>query len=159
VDGEHTEKAVSKDLRFADKLLNSNGILIVDDFFDKRFPGVTSATFEFISKYNYRIILITDHKAYICRKLSHKINFTKLLNILENEKIQFSSGFGIGNFGESYLQSNEILGYKSILVRNVDNSVYLGNRSKLYRTVNFAKKIIINLSPPVLVKLANRIKL
>lgn len=48
VDGGHTSEIVESDLRLADSVLTRGGIIIVDDFFDEKWPGVSEGTLRYI---------------------------------------------------------------------------------------------------------------
>lgn len=150
IDGEHTETAVFRDLMFASEKLSESGIIIVDDFFDKRFPGVTFAVQEFMNNYNFRIFMITEKKVYICRERFHKENFELFENLLTNNQIQFSRGFRTGSFGESYVQSNAVLGYDNLLIRDIDNKEILWKLSSKSKYIYHFKQQLKYVIPPFL---------
>jgi hypothetical protein len=153
IDGEHTESAVQSDLEFAIKLLDENGIIIVDDFFDRRFPGVSSALLFFMKAYDFRIYLITDHKAYLCKSSIHENMFNKNLTLLTEFGLNFSTGFPKGAFSENYDQPNSILGFNNILLRTSQNI----GKVRSYHSPSINKKIINILklvTPLILVKVA-----
>ena len=50
VDGDHKAQTVENDLRLASQLLAEKGIICVDDFFNPRYPQLTYAVHEFLSR-------------------------------------------------------------------------------------------------------------
>jgi hypothetical protein len=152
IDGEHTEEAVMKDLKFSASILKDSGLIVIDDFFDRRFPGVSAASLDFLKIEGYSIFLITDQKAYICKNKHHSFYKLKLIEILERGKVVYSSGFEEGSFGEKYSQSNSVLGFSNILIRGRDNSDFV---SSIYSTPGYInhsiKKVLNFIIPPVII--------
>ncbi len=50
VDGDHKAQTVENNLRLASQLLAEKGIICVDDFFNPRYPQLTYAVHEFLSR-------------------------------------------------------------------------------------------------------------
>jgi SAM-dependent methyltransferase len=69
VDGEHTARAVSSDLALANMLLAADGIVVVDDFFNWRYPQVTEAVLRHLRTYpdDFALFLCGYNKAYLAR--------------------------------------------------------------------------------------------
>jgi hypothetical protein len=69
VDGEHSASGVANDLALAARLLNKEGIICVDDFFNFRYPQVTAATYRFLSgrEPEFQLLFGGSNKGYICR--------------------------------------------------------------------------------------------
>lgn len=44
IDGDHSAEGVANDLKFAEKIIAPGGIVVLDDFGDKGWPGVQEAT-------------------------------------------------------------------------------------------------------------------
>lgn len=88
IDGEHSYDAVMSDLKLADRCLNQNGIIVVDDFFAASCASVTHAVFDYISKSttDLSIFLIGYNKAYLCRNRS--LGFYRSLMIDLPEKLE-----------------------------------------------------------------------
>lgn len=42
IDGEHTGTAVYRELEFANRIVNTDGIVVIDDFFSPRYPANTT---------------------------------------------------------------------------------------------------------------------
>jgi hypothetical protein len=69
IDGEHTGMAIANDLNIANSLVNQDGIVVLDDFFNAQYPQITAAAFEWISHHprQLQLFLVGDNKAYFCR--------------------------------------------------------------------------------------------
>lgn len=157
IDGEHTEKAVLRDFQFSASLLLDDGIIIVDDFFDLRFPGVTYATFALMKALNFSIFLISERKAYLCKSQFHQMYYSRAKNILLDANLVFSEGFPLGSFGENYPQPNQIAGYGNILVREFTNKEFMNRflipKNKFFLVKNSIKLFI----PPILMQSVHKI--
>jgi len=70
IDGRHTQDAVEHDLGHADEVLADDGVIVVDDFRNADFPGVSFAMYRFLERRDYRIFLTTENKAYLARTAS-----------------------------------------------------------------------------------------
>lgn len=68
VDGEHSERAATRDLQFSANHLSESGILVVDDYRHFWFPGVGSALYRFIHSTDFRVLAMTEKKAYLVRR-------------------------------------------------------------------------------------------
>jgi hypothetical protein len=140
IDGEHTERAVNRDLKFAASSICDDGLIIVDDIFHSDFPGIASSVFNFLSKENYCSFLLTSHKMYICRKEYYEKYRTLGLNILEDSGFSFNLGneqiYGI-------YQDNSVSGYPQIKVRGTPisrkSTRFIG--LKIYKQKSFSIKI------------------
>jgi len=87
IDGRHTEFDALKDLDFAKHHILEHGIIIVDDYRNYNFPGVASAMYKFIHESEFRIFLVTEGKAYICKKDRHQFFEKYIKEVLSNESI------------------------------------------------------------------------
>ncbi|NQU36433.1 MAG: class I SAM-dependent methyltransferase [Actinobacteria bacterium] len=67
IDGEHTEAAVKVDLENAEKVLAAHGLIAVDDFRHPYFPGIAAATFNYLHESDLCIVMMSNHKAFLCR--------------------------------------------------------------------------------------------
>lgn len=65
IDGEHSEHAVERELQYAADHLARNGVIIVDDFRNFWFPGVSSALYRSLERLSLRIVATTQGKAYL----------------------------------------------------------------------------------------------
>jgi cephalosporin hydroxylase len=68
-DTSHTYMDTKADLAIAAGVLNKSGIICVDDFCNLDYPGVLPAVYDFLikNKRKFRLFLVTQQKAYICR--------------------------------------------------------------------------------------------
>ncbi len=74
IDGDHKAQTVENDLRLASQLLAEKGIICVDDFFNPRYPQLTYAVHEFLSRESskFKMFLCGFNKAYIARARHHR---------------------------------------------------------------------------------------
>ena len=90
IDGCHTKSATLIDLRNAIKILSNDGIIILDDYFNKHWPGVKFGIDTFMEENNnYRLVYLAANKFIIC----HKDNYTKYMNLFKDFE---------GNIAQSY---------------------------------------------------------
>tara|TARA_Y100000591_G_C21712926_1_gene634508 strand:- start:222 stop:917 length:696 start_codon:yes stop_codon:yes gene_type:complete len=83
IDGCHTKSATLIDLRNAIKILSNDGIIILDDYFNKDWPGVKFGIDKFMEENNdYRLVYLAWNKFIIC----HRDNYTKYMELLVNLK-------------------------------------------------------------------------
>ena len=79
IDGCHTGKNIFKDLELADLLVQSEGIVVVDDFFNNSYPQITEAVYKYlyVNPYSFRIFCIGFNKAYffVCSHNQSEMNF------------------------------------------------------------------------------------
>ena len=113
IDGEHTEIAVDRDLKFAASNICEDGIIIVDDIFHSDFPGIPSSVFNFLNKEDFSSFLITPQKMFICKKKHYEVYRSAGLNLLENSGFNYNLGneqvYGIH-------QDNSVAGFPQIKV-------------------------------------------
>lgn len=69
IDGCHTGTNIYRDLSLADKLISSDGIVVIDDYFNLSYPQITEALYKFcqLNPYSFRIFCVGFNKAYLCR--------------------------------------------------------------------------------------------
>lgn len=69
IDGEHSAGAVSNDMRIANQLLASDGVLVIDDFFSWLYPQVTEAVLRYVRQNpdDFALFLCGFNKAYLAR--------------------------------------------------------------------------------------------
>ncbi len=85
-DTSHTYANTIADLNLSRKLVTEKGLICVDDFANLNYPGVIPAVYKFLFKRKkFVIFLITDEKAYICRKSQSGIYNNYVVNRLPNE--------------------------------------------------------------------------
>lgn len=78
IDGEHTEAGVGADLSWARQALAPDGIIVVDDYIHSWFPGIASAMHAFLRAEDFRIVLVTESKAYLCHASRHAEWYSRL---------------------------------------------------------------------------------
>jgi len=71
IDGDHKAETVQNDILLANALLNDNGIICVDDFFNSRYPGLTYAVCTFLEQHRneLQMFLCGFNKAYLVRPI------------------------------------------------------------------------------------------
>ena len=69
IDGEHTGTAVYRELEFANHTLNTDGIVVIDDFFSPRYPANTTEVVRYMEKnpFHFRLLAVGFNKGYLCR--------------------------------------------------------------------------------------------
>lgn len=116
IDGEHTELGAGKDLEWASQVLAPGGVIVVDDYVHIWFPGIASAMHSFLRAADFRIVLVTENKAYLCRESQHAKWYARLEASLGNQ----SSVLWFRHFGEGgtprYIQVPDVLGSPVLLV-------------------------------------------
>lgn len=80
IDANHVAQYMFNDIKTADNLLLSNGILAIDDFFNFLYPELTECIYNylFLNPYNFKIFFVAANKAYLCRPeyFSQYYNYT-----------------------------------------------------------------------------------
>jgi predicted O-methyltransferase YrrM len=71
IDGDHKAETVQNDLLLAIALLNDDGIICVDDFFNSRYPGLTYAVCIFLEQHRneLQMFLCGFNKVYLVRPI------------------------------------------------------------------------------------------
>ena len=71
IDGDHKSETVQNDLLLACALLNDEGIICIDDFFNSRYPGLTYAVCIFLEQHRneLQMFLCGFNKAYLVRPI------------------------------------------------------------------------------------------
>ncbi|MBV8393803.1 MAG: class I SAM-dependent methyltransferase [Alphaproteobacteria bacterium] len=69
IDGEHTGTAVYRELELANRITSPQGIVVVDDFFNPRYPANTTEVVRYLEKnpFHFRLLMVGFNKAYLCR--------------------------------------------------------------------------------------------
>lgn len=69
IDGEHTGTAVYRELELANRIVNTDGIVVVDDFFSPRYPANTTEVIRYLEKnpFHFRLLAVGFNKGYLCR--------------------------------------------------------------------------------------------
>lgn len=145
LDGEHSESALSKDLIGASRLIDRNGIIVVDDFFHLDFPGVSSAVYEFLHHYNFSSFMITQSKIYLCREDVYELWRQNARDILDKIGIKYELEHN-SVVAQGYQSSNAINGFENIIVKLTPNEehelrVKLGIESASFLS-NYFKSLV-----------------
>ena len=69
IDGEHTGTAVYRELELANRIVNADGIVVIDDFFSPRYPANTTEVIRYLEKnpFHFRLLAVGFNKGYLCR--------------------------------------------------------------------------------------------
>lgn len=67
VDGNHDYEFTLSDLRKFGARVSARGVIAVDDYYDRDFPGVCAATNDFIRESGFTPFLASSLKLYLCR--------------------------------------------------------------------------------------------
>jgi len=69
VDGGHTEDITYNDMRLAEEVLRPDGILVLDDVYQERWPAVVAGAFRFVLEPGRQLkpFAITPNKTYFCK--------------------------------------------------------------------------------------------
>jgi hypothetical protein len=67
IDGDHSTWGISVDLQKVARIVNINGLIIVDDFLNDRFPQVTEETYKFLRLHDgmFQLVASGANKAFI----------------------------------------------------------------------------------------------
>jgi len=72
VDGGHDVRHVLNDLSIADEVMAEDGVVIIDDFFNMSFPGITEAVYLYLQKRGPMIpFLQIGWKLFLCSQYKH----------------------------------------------------------------------------------------
>jgi hypothetical protein len=114
IDGKHTEDCVEKDLVFARDHANRNSVIVVDDFRDPYFPGVANSMYKFLSQNDFKVFLMSENKAYICKTENHDILYKYLYNQILLENVINIKKHYVGP-SPSFIQEANINGFPVLL--------------------------------------------
>lgn len=84
IDASHAYRATFSELKMADALLADKGIVAMDDFTNLNYSQNVAAIFKYIytTRTDLRIFLVTEEKAYLCRKKDVEFYATFVLDRL-----------------------------------------------------------------------------
>jgi hypothetical protein len=149
IDGEHSEEAVMKDLLFSYSKLNDGGMIIIDDFMSRMFPGITAQTILLAYQLDLKPVLITQSKIYLVKNENWSSYYNDVLEISKTNDTGDSGTYQNGLHGESYIQNGRILGVKVYVqpplpnwkIRNI-----LGQKVQMSDLIKSARYFLI---PPI----------
>jgi hypothetical protein len=83
-DASHTFDNVTNDIAHANRLVSDEGVLVVDDYENRNFPQVPLAVGSAIygAKADFRVFLVANNKAYLCRRKVYQAFRTFVVNTL-----------------------------------------------------------------------------
>ena len=69
IDGEHTGTAVYRELELANQIVDTDGLVVIDDFFSPRYPANTTEAVRYLEKnpFHFRLFAVGFNKGYLCR--------------------------------------------------------------------------------------------
>jgi hypothetical protein len=75
IDSSHQYRTTLAEMRMADDLLSSDGIVCLDDFTNLHYSQILPAIFKYLftTRTNLRVFLVTNEKCYLCRKPRHGV--------------------------------------------------------------------------------------
>lgn len=72
VDGGHTEECTLSDLRLAEKLISNNGVVVLDDLFNREWPGVMAGFSQYLSAGGIlKPFAVSSNKTYLAHLSEH----------------------------------------------------------------------------------------
>jgi hypothetical protein len=100
IDGGHTPQHTINDLKIAEKAINNQGVVIVDDILHPCWLGVLEGTLKYLSAFpNLVPFALGDNKLFLC-KLSYK---EKYYNHMMTFPGKNHSGFNLKFFGHDVI--------------------------------------------------------
>jgi hypothetical protein len=69
IDGEHTGTTVYGELELAHRIVQRDGLAVIDDFFSPRYPANTTEAVRYLEKnpFHFRLLAVGFNKGYFCR--------------------------------------------------------------------------------------------
>ncbi len=129
VDGGHTEEITHNDLGLAEELLLDDGILILDDLFNERWPAVAAGAYRFLLEQGreLRPFAISPNKTYFCKSRAAAAQYHATL----------ANAFPELHRGEATVLGSEvlILGRRTV-VNRIRNAPLVRDNPKLYRQLS-----------------------
>lgn len=164
IDGEHSEQAVLKDLRFGLAHIRRTGLIICDDIYHREFPGIASAIFKVIHAGKLAPFMLTANKVFLCLPRFYKFYHSLSLQILNEAALDYSIGYGVERtnlrVNSFYPQANSINGYPQIIVfrPNTNWTRIINGKKPLgeYRMKLLSK--LRHYLPPVIWEMAHRLR-
>lgn len=96
IDGGHTPEITRADLRLADAVLHERGVVVLDDVFNKDWPGVAEGFFAFLAEptRNLAVFALSVNKVFLCRPAQREFYSEHLGSALANELHKHSTVAG-----------------------------------------------------------------
>ena len=129
VDGGHTEDITHNDMRLAEELLLDDGVLVLDDVYQERWPAVAAGAFRFVLEPGRKLrpFAISPNKTYFCKSPQAAARYRGAL----------AGAFAELRLGEVSMFGSEvlILGRRT-LVNRVRNHPLVRDNPALYRRLS-----------------------
>ena len=126
IDGGHTENVTYNDMELAERLLLEEGVLILDDAYNERWPAVAAGAYRFLLEPGHRLrpFAVSPNKTYFCKSPNAAARYRKGL----------SDAFTGLRLSEATVLGCEvlILGQRT-LVNRIRNTPIVRDNPKLYR--------------------------
>jgi hypothetical protein len=149
IDGEHSEEALNHDLTVSFGRLSDCGFIVIDDFMNRIFPGVTSATLITAVKLDLKPILITEYKIYLVRSKDYVASMKVIDKINCDFDLGGSSQYDNGLYGESYSQDGKILGVNAFIQGRLSNWKIDQLLSRKLSTRRIVRSAMYFITPPL----------
>lgn len=149
IDGEHSEEALIKDLLFSYSKLNDGGMIIIDDFLSRMFPGITAQTILLAYQLDLKPVLITESKIYLVKSKNWSSYYNNVLLISKTFATGDSGTYQNGLHGESYVQNGKILGVKVYVQPPLPNWKIRNLLGQKTRMSDLFKSAQYFLTPPI----------
>jgi hypothetical protein len=129
VDGGHSQDVTANDLALANAVLTEDGILILDDVYNERWPGVAAAAFSYIVEPGValRPFAVTPNKIFFCKNPVMAELYRERLRAAFDRQVQGDTEL----FGRGCI----ILGQHT-LVNRIKTMELVKNNAKLYRRLS-----------------------
>jgi len=150
IDGEHTQSAVRTDLEMAASLLSNGGIIVLDDISNPWFPGIPAASFDFLAKEDFALLVYTRAKAYICRRGCHAdLSRSLRQNLMSRHLVvqDFIWQENAANLG--YQEPQKVFGADVLLCVSPDNDLTYPDYPELQVEPSRFSSAFRSLAPPI----------
>lgn len=129
IDGGHTEETTYNDLGLAEELLLADGILILDDLFNERWPAVAAGAYRFLLEPTSRLrpFAISPNKTYFCKSPQAAARYQ---DTLSNEFPELRRGEA------TLLGSGVLILGRRTIVNRIRNAPLVRDNPKLYRRLS-----------------------
>lgn len=110
IDGGHDTIHILNDLEFANKVINNEGVVIVDDIMNYSFPSVTEGVYEYLKRQPTLVpFFIGFNKMYLCRASYHSKYMTEFKKYFGDMMLVNFGRFSAWSFNEyEHLKVNDV---------------------------------------------------
>lgn len=158
IDGIHSELAVINDLNFAMDNLSTRGLIVIDDIWHPKFPGIISAVMKVIHLNKLSPFLVSRNKMYLCLPDDYQYFYNYSRSLLNTNTIPFSESLNkgdvIGNQLATFNQSNAINGYELLMIDGISKHkqkkiLGIAKREAATAVLGFFRELV----PPLLIRM------